>query len=354
MIMATSTQLGTVRHRIESYPASNLKLDLLVSVLIFYFLCGLFLDGWAHNHGRVDNTFLTPWHAVLYSAFGLVGLTFVITQFMNVLKGHTWTRALPKGYGLGLIGVMIFAVGGGFDFWWHSTFGFEADVEALLSPAHMLLLSGALLFATVPLRAAWMRKGTTGGWAKLFPAMLSLICLFMVLTFFTQYSHYIGNSFALVEDPGRNSYITDVFNIQQFLIPAALLMGMLLLGIRRWELPRGFITLTMIVQTALMFWLRNQYVIDYKWVLIAPIAAGVVGDALLIWLKPSSERVWALRLFAFALPVVLYLLYFTLLITQYGTYWAIHMWLGVTVISGAVGLFLSYLSVPPTLKIEEE
>jgi hypothetical protein len=28
---------------------------------------GGFLDGWAHHHGRVDASFFTPWHAVLYT-----------------------------------------------------------------------------------------------------------------------------------------------------------------------------------------------------------------------------------------------------------------------------------------------
>jgi hypothetical protein len=352
--MATSTQVGTVQRRIESYPASSLKFDLVFALLIAYFLCGLFLDGWAHNHGEVDNTFLTPWHAVLYSGFGFVGMTLVGTQFMNVLKGHVWSRALPKGYGLGLLGIMIFGAGGGFDFFWHSVFGFEADVEALLSPAHLLLATGALLFATGPLRAAWIRKDSRdAGWMKLFPAMLSLICVFMVVTFFMQYSHYLADPWSLAES-GRRSYYADIYNIYHFVTPTVLLMGMLLFVMRRWQLPLGFLTLTMIIQTALMFWLRNQFVTDFKWVLIAPILAGVIGDGLLLWLKPSPERTTTLRLFSFLLPVILYGLYFALLITQYGTWWAIHMWLGVTVLSGFIGLFMSYISVPPALKIEEE
>jgi hypothetical protein len=28
---------------------------------------GGFLDGWAHHHGRVDASFFTPWHAMLYT-----------------------------------------------------------------------------------------------------------------------------------------------------------------------------------------------------------------------------------------------------------------------------------------------
>jgi hypothetical protein len=34
-----------------------------------WFVAGLYLDGWAHNHGKVDNTFFTPWHAVFYSGY---------------------------------------------------------------------------------------------------------------------------------------------------------------------------------------------------------------------------------------------------------------------------------------------
>src|SRR5512145_641425 len=48
------------------------------------------------------------------------------------LRGSTWTRALPNGYMLSLLGFVIFALGGGVDFAWHSLFGFEADEEALL------------------------------------------------------------------------------------------------------------------------------------------------------------------------------------------------------------------------------
>ncbi len=123
---------------------------------------------------------------------------------------------------------------------------------------------------------------------------------------------------------------------------------------RFWELPRGFLTVLMLVQTLLMLWLRFGYVEDFRLLLIAPILTGIIGDGLLLWLKPSTERKTALRIFAFALPVILGLLYFGILISQYRTHWPIHMWLGVTFLSGIIGLFLSYLSVPPALPQYED
>jgi hypothetical protein len=352
--MASSTQASQsgIRRRIDTYPSANLKFDLFFAALSVYFLCGLFLDGWAHNHGKVDDTFVTPWHAVLYSGFGFIGLLLVGTQFVNVLRGHVWTRALPRGYGLGLLGVLLFGAGGGFDFAWHSIFGFEANIEALLSPAHLLLATGAMLFVTAPLRAVWGRIGQRG-WAQLLPALVSLIVVYMALTFFTQYAHYIGGTYLLVERLNSEWY-RDSHNIFQFLMPAALMMGTLLLAMRRWVLPRGFITLMMVAHTGLMFWLRYQYVIDYAPLLLAPIAGGVMGDALLWWLKPSVKRVGTLRLFAFLMPVAMFSLYFALQFPLYGTNWAVHMWLGVILMTGIVGLFLSYLSAPPAIPSADE
>ncbi|MFN8371765.1 MAG: hypothetical protein U0694_02665 [Anaerolineae bacterium] len=189
--MASSTQVSGIQRRIAGYPAASYRFDLLVAVLCVFFLCGLFLDGWAHNSGRVDNSFFTPWHAVLYSSYGLVGLTLVGTQFANTLKGHAWTRALPRGYGLGLVGVLLFGFGGGFDFVWHDLFGFEADIQALLSPAHLLLATGACCCHRrfhVPVDA----QRQTRRWKPLLPALIS-ICVFIVMTFFMQYSHYLGS-----------------------------------------------------------------------------------------------------------------------------------------------------------------
>src|SRR4029079_10956361 len=56
-------------------PAPLTKRD-RIAFLVFstWAIVGLFLDGWSHNHHKPE-TFFTPWHAVLYSGFG-VGLAY--------------------------------------------------------------------------------------------------------------------------------------------------------------------------------------------------------------------------------------------------------------------------------------
>jgi hypothetical protein len=63
----------------------------------------------------------------------------------------------------------------------------------------------------------------------------------------------------------------------------------------------------------------------------------------------NMGRKWLLRLFAFLVPLVLYLCYFlTLMLTNTVLpVWSIHLWLGASVMAGMVSLALSYLLVPP-------
>ena len=42
---------------------SGAAFDWAATMLAGVFTGGLFLDGWAHTHGRVDDTFFTPWRS---------------------------------------------------------------------------------------------------------------------------------------------------------------------------------------------------------------------------------------------------------------------------------------------------
>src|SRR5262249_15307825 len=77
------------------------------------------------------------------------------------------------------------------------------------------------------------------------------------------------------------------------------------------------------------------------------ILGGVAADVLIFLLRPAPNRVRPLRIAAFAVPAIYFLLYFLTLALTGGVAWAIHLWLGAPVMAGILGVLLSSLLVPP-------
>jgi TolB protein len=175
--------------------------DWVVALLSAGLVAGLYLDIWAHAHGRVDNTFFTPWHAVLYSTMVVVGAFLGAHHVRFVRQGYHWRTALPAGYGLSLLGVGVFAAGGAGDLAWHTVFGVEVDLEQLLSPSHLLLALGGVLIVSGPARAAWHAGRLPGGGVvpaptRQLPMVLSLALVLSIITAMTQFVHPVVDAWA--------------------------------------------------------------------------------------------------------------------------------------------------------------
>jgi hypothetical protein len=166
-----------------------------MGVLALVLMAGVIQDGWAHGHGLVDQSFLTPWHAILYGMMVLNGIVLGTIAIRNVMRRYPVRYALPFGYWTSLIGVILFATGGLIDLWWHSRYGIESDINALISPSHVwLALAGALVFSG-PLISIAARYGSrSGGWRITGPAILSAAALLTLIGFFTQYAQPIGDN----------------------------------------------------------------------------------------------------------------------------------------------------------------
>ena len=314
--------------------------DRAAAVLGAAFTGGLFLDGWAHTHGRVDDTFFTPWHAVLYSAFLTMALLYIGRLTWGVRRTGRWRGAMPAGYGLGLVGVACWFVGGPFDAVWHEIFGFEASVEALMSPAHAILAIGYGLMAAGPLRAGLERP--RGRWIDELPMVLSLTYVVSNLTFFTQIAHPVANLWgarplvAVEPEHGVNG----------LLLSAVVLTAPLLFLLRAGRLPAGGVTIVIGLNAFAMGFLydRGPYPLD----VVAAMVLGAIGaDVSRAWLRPAAARVPAFRSFALALPVLLHAAYFATLAAGRGIAWSPHLYLGVIVFVGVIGWLLSYLLIPP-------
>lgn len=351
---------GSVRHGTispkEAMPKrplkDSLRVDLIVTLLSGWLLGGAYLDAWAHNHIPQLDTFFTPWHGVLYSGYLAVAAYLVFILVRHHKGGVPWRRALPAGYGLSLAGAAMFAVGGVLDLIWHELFGIEVGVEALLSPTHLILGTGGILIVTGPLRAAWQRfpGDRSLRWENGLPALLSASFVLALLAYFTQYAHPFVRTLAGKDDYNLAPFFNQALGVTNILIQSAFLMGIVLLLLKRWSLPFGALTLILTLSTVLISFLNDQYL----WILLA-LVAGLFGDVLLHQLHPSPERSTALRLFAFAVPFIVYSFYFLgIAISDGGIAWSIHLWTGSAVLAGVVGLLLSFLALPPPVPVNPD
>src|SRR5882757_7159669 len=157
MRLAAPAPPTTLPERGAPRPPASKRFDGMVAILGALFAGGLYLDGWAHVHGHVDQSFFTPWHAVLYSGFLVLGAVIAGSARAGQRRGLPLRESVPPGYELSLLGVAIFLVGGAADMAWHLVFGIEANVDALFSPTHLVLAVGGVLMASGPFRSAWRR-----------------------------------------------------------------------------------------------------------------------------------------------------------------------------------------------------
>ncbi|MCW5851151.1 MAG: hypothetical protein KIT87_13835 [Anaerolineae bacterium] len=356
---------------------SSLGLDAWVAVCITWLIGGLFLDGWAHINLPQLETFFTPWHGVLYSGFIVTALSIMGAVWRNRRQGLTWRAAVPIGYEMAVPGILVFSLGGMSDMTWHTLFGIERSIDALLSPPHLLLAVGGAMLGSGPAQAAWRRYSSPlppsssprirgeeqgmdnsprtrvdggvvmgEGWAELWPMLLGHTVLLALVTFFTMYAHPFGTIWAASMD-GRLTTI----GVTGALIQAALWVGLTLFILRRWpRLPFGSLTLLTAAPLILLVVIRAHLLLTGPQPLIVvALLGGLAADTLAWRLQPSPDRPGTLRLFAFLAPAVLYLFYYLALAWSGHLGWTLPFWTGSVVQVGLVGWLLSYLVIPPRI-----
>jgi hypothetical protein len=330
------------RSLVNALPVEGIKFDGLFTLLTLWFIAGVFLDGRSHTHGAPE-TFFTLEHGIFYTAFLAIATLLGGTIYRNRIRGHSWSERLPEGYWLSVAGVVLFGVAGVGDMVWHEVFGIEANVEALLSPTHLLLMIGAGLFVSGPLRSAWYRLDPNESrWAAQLPMVLSTAITLSVLTFATMYAHPIVNPLAGAGHRHAGELpliVAHELGVVSILLQTAILMGSLLLIVRRFSLPSGALTVVFTLNASAMSLLTEHYQFIPAWVL-----AGVVADLLVLGLDRSHSLAW--RGFGFVVPAVLFGLYFVTLWVTEGIAWTVHVWVGAIVLAGIVGWLESYLVAP--------
>jgi hypothetical protein len=337
---------------------SSTRFDWLVIVLDAWFLGGLYLYGWADTHfGASLKTFFTPRQAIFYSGFLAVAILLIATVIRNHTRGYSWWQAIPIGYELPLMGIVIFPLGSIGDLIWHPGFG----IEGLLNPLDVLQITGVALIMSGPFRAAWWRaEFSAQPWASKLPTVLSLTFLLSVFTFLTQFGNPFASAWAAAANrpasslfplisptspllPHESAQLAQAIGVLGILLQTVLWMGMVLLAIGHWgwKLPVGAITLMFTLNATLMGFIGDQLI-------FVPAAAltGIIADLLLKQLKLSVERPALVHLFASIIPLFLYFLYFLTLLLTGGSWWPVPLWVAAIMLSSALSWLLSHLVAP--------
>jgi hypothetical protein len=300
---------------------------------------GAHVDSWAHGHiASTLETFFTPWHALLYSAFAATTAFLVLCAAWTGARPWNWVKALPDGYGLSLVGCAMFGIGGVLDMAWHLTFGIERGFQALISPTHLILMVSGGLIVSGPLRAAWGRRGRLISGPAIASATLSL----SMLTFFGQFDHPFTSQWAAMPQTFLPAQDAEQLGMLGIIFQTALLMGVVLMLVRRFRLPIGTLTCVMGVNAVFVTLISGP-----DPVILVGVLGGVAADAAYALLRPSPSRVTALRIFAFVVPTVLYTIYLRGLVHADGVWWPVHLSAGAPVVAGLTGWLVSLLVVPP-------
>jgi hypothetical protein len=329
-----------------------------------WIIFGLFIDGWAHNHQKPE-TVVTPWHAILYSGF-VVAAWYAITiaRRRRTHEGQSLWEAAPAGHRLVLAGMIIFGFGGVGDMTWHSLFGVEVSLAALLSPTHLLLLTGAILVLSGPFRAAWADgRSQSPTLAEFLPALASVALVTALVAFFFQYvtpfrrdnygTWVTAYTTLVTRFAGAGSGYAQniqIVGLASILLTNLIYVAPLVLMVRRWRLPFGSATLLFATVTALVGAIDTY---NRPAPLLAAVVAGLLADTLIQVLRPSATRPWASHAMAAATSLVLWSTFFLIYQLTYGVGWKPELWAGAIVMAGMSAVAISALVFPPALPVPE-
>jgi hypothetical protein len=328
-------------------------LDWFATVAGLWIMTGLFIDAHQHLFLAVES-FLNPWHMTMYSGAIFAAIVLGVTISRNYRRAGSFWKAVPAGYSQSVVGVAALLAGGALDFVWHSFFGFEHQLDLLLSPPHLFLLTGLFFLITGPVRSGLGRIQATRLVEQL-PMVISLGLAFEIIQFVTQYGFYPE---ALMRDHPlsqvvfqREQFVLSVFLFyKQALEIATVIWQSLLLAAAALYLCAGrrlAFGALVVLSVVEKLWVGGELSSDLKELLLivlAAIAAGLVGDFLVMKFRPTVRNPNAFRVLGFAVPSAYFAAYFAFAVPLFGgTWWDASFVFGSIVEAGIVGLCISQL-----------
>jgi hypothetical protein len=366
-------------------PLATRREDLIGMAIAFWPITALFFDGRNHNNKTGQESFFSLAHIVLYTGMSVfaVYLGLVLAKYQaragaRPLRGMVDLKAIPVGYGVSLIGLCLLGIAGPWDLLWHSLYGFEINVEAIVSPPHLALFFGGLLVSSTGIRSMWAKRDLAPDFRTFLPALMSGILFTGILTFITMYTSAlmtnVGPTSAFVDDVKQNfhdvisnqtvglteglrgygdnlfpyHYYTVSHALASMVITTLVLLGPTLLMLRRWRVPFPAFTV-MYLAIGLLNCVMTQY--RDAWLLIPLVIAGLTVDLLQRALAPGPNRrltLGGIRLVGPVTAAALWFSYYAVMAIHLGIGWKPPTWVGANVLGVMAGFGVAFLVAPPS------
>ncbi len=325
---------------------TGLREDLITVICGATLIFGVLTDAWAHTNRRSTlESFFTPWHALLYTGYAVLGAWTVWLAYRRRHDVAVWWRdGWPAGYRIGALGVVVFGLGGAADMTWHSIFGIESGLEIALSPSHLLVDLGGVLLLSSPLRSWWAAGADR---ARAFTGVTSLsLSLVMLSVLLLSYTPLTQAAATNTYRAGRDSleHLSAVVAVQGYLFATVMFVVPLLLCHRRRATPG--------LATALVGGLSLFTVLQYQfrspqWIALLGATLGALAvDAILVRLDAvrGADAPWRLPIAGGVFAFLVWSGHLLGMQLAAGIQWPPEIWTGTLVMTTALGLTLGGLA----------
>ena len=305
-------------------------------------MIGLFVDGWAHTNLTELETFFTPWHGLFYSGFTATALWITWMIRKRILAGNQLATAIPPGYKLAAVGLVLFALGGVGDGIWHTVLGIETGVDALISPTHILLFLGIVFIVGAPMRAvAEAHPGRSLPKGEFLPVGMSMGLMTMIISFFFMYTYAPSTGVPSVALTDHSGSFEAEFGIMQMLLSTVILTGAMLYLAERWNTPMFTFTVIFGFLGVLFQGMLDEF--SQPWEIVTPIAGGLAADLFIRRYRPTPRSVIAWPVLGAVMPLTMWSVYMITFSMFRDLRWPPELWAGSVVLTMMVGLGLAHL-----------
>ncbi len=344
--MQQSVRLSIARQTSEKPPISTLAFDWVYAILVFLVTAGIYLDGWSHSTFGPDQSVFNEYHLLFYTSLVAISFWLFGTAILNYRQGFNGFAALPAGYKLSALGIIVFGLTGVIDLTGHALFGFEVELEALFSPSHMGLFLGWAFISIGPARATYYRKLYLKKEAMplngMLPALLSWVSFLNVLAFVSMEFFATTQQWMLVNERPSIDYYGHLLGVTGVIIQTAIIVGCLTWLTFRFSLPIGSLLLFFLIYA--LYDSINK--LDLALIPVF-LVTGIFCDILYVLLKPNATRQLQLHLFNVLIIAILWGSFYSFIFaTNFGggVWYTPYIWIGSIVQGIVTALLVSLLS----------